>query len=469
MVREVLVACSDRSMSLGITVWDMNTGDRLLHIPTCASPFHGLLCLRNQFLVASQAHKHGSFGGGAIFLWPLNKPQSPLRSYPIEAIGPISSTKDGLYLVGGALSGNAYVWEIMSGRLLKTWRAHPKALNCLAFSGDDSLLISGSCDGVIRIWSMISLLDVTDSGSLPSFIHCWSEHHSSITGFLTTGSSSSVLVSSSMDGTCKVWDLISGRLCHTQAFPTSVTAIALDSEKQILFSGIADGRIFVNILNVGLGLENSAVISEGPSMVLRGHKGSITALTFSFSGSLLISASEDCTVCLWDVSDWVITRRFNYQKGRITNLVVIPQSSLVSVVENHQRVCYGLRVPVLDKYPQPVNSSSGTVTLLPTYCSIEDGNMTTFRSTHSLNQQILDLEQGRTPEALQMKVEMSVENRMWATRMAKHVTEMNRHLQSRLLDLVQYRLSLSSDPDFSTTERRKKLKLTVHNHLRRNN
>lgn len=71
--REAVVVCSDRNMGIGITVWDIKTGERLLHIPTCAASPHGLLCLRNQFLVASQISRHGSLGGGAIFMWPLNK------------------------------------------------------------------------------------------------------------------------------------------------------------------------------------------------------------------------------------------------------------------------------------------------------------------------------------------------------------------------------------------------------------
>lgn len=70
---EALVACGDKSMGTGVTLWDLDTGDHLLHIPTCASPPHGMLCLRNQFLFASQIHRHGSVGGGAIFFWPLNK------------------------------------------------------------------------------------------------------------------------------------------------------------------------------------------------------------------------------------------------------------------------------------------------------------------------------------------------------------------------------------------------------------
>jgi len=70
---EALVACSDKSMRIGVTIWDMETGEKMLHIPTCASPPLGMLCLRNRFLVASQLNKHGSVGGGAIVVWPLNK------------------------------------------------------------------------------------------------------------------------------------------------------------------------------------------------------------------------------------------------------------------------------------------------------------------------------------------------------------------------------------------------------------
>lgn len=30
----------------------------------------------------------------------------------MEAIGPLSCTNDGIYLAGGAPSGNAYLWEV---------------------------------------------------------------------------------------------------------------------------------------------------------------------------------------------------------------------------------------------------------------------------------------------------------------------------------------------------------------------
>lgn len=51
-------------------------------------------------------------------------------------------------------------------------------------------------------------------------------------------------------------------------------------------------------------------------ITLRSHSrsGAITALSFSESG--LISASEDCTICMWDVVNQVIIRRFNHGKGK---------------------------------------------------------------------------------------------------------------------------------------------------------
>lgn len=40
------------------------------------------------------------------------QPQQPLLNYTVEAIGTLSCTNDGIYLVGGALSGYVYLWDV---------------------------------------------------------------------------------------------------------------------------------------------------------------------------------------------------------------------------------------------------------------------------------------------------------------------------------------------------------------------
>ncbi|OMO71737.1 hypothetical protein COLO4_28084 [Corchorus olitorius] len=445
--KEALVVCSDRSTGVGITVRDLETGEQLLHIPTCAAAPNGLLCLRNHFLVASQSNRHGSFGGGAIFIWPLNKPQSPLRSYTMEAIGPLSCTNDGIYIAGGAPSGNVYLWEVANGRLLRTWRPHHKSFKCMVFSHDGSFLICGSSDGIICVWSMISLLDAEDSESSPPLLHFSSEHRSSITGLVTMSSSQSIFVSSSLDGTCKVWELISGRLLQTQVHPTSITAITFDPMEQLLFSGSMDGNIYVNVLHLGQ-VEDPLVTTKDQAFVLKGHNGSITALTFSGSG--LISASEDCTFCLWDTVNWVVAKRFDHKKGAVTNMVVIKQSTL----SNHQKVPNQFRVSLLQKYPQPTNSSKGMSAFNRQPSADFQGN------NNLLDHLILNSEREKTAALMmQMKVEKSIDERKWVTSMTKHVMEMNKHLQSRLLDMVQWRLlcrrPIETDSSFPKKKRHK--------------
>ncbi|KAM7475728.1 hypothetical protein LguiB_022971 [Lonicera macranthoides] len=446
--KEALVACGDKSLGVGITVWDIETGDHLLHIPTCASSPNSLICLRNQYLVASQIHKPASVAAGVIFTWPLNKLQKPLRNYPVETVGPLSCTSDGIYLAGGTPSGNIYIWEVTTGRLLKKWRGHNVSLTSLAFSNDCSLFISGSKDGMIVIWSMISLLDETECGRLPPVLSFSTEHMSFVTSLLSPSRrSSSIFLSSSLDGTCKVWDVITGTLLQTKAFPTPITAIVLDRAEKHLFSGTADGRIFVNAIDFRY-VEDTCFSLGDQQIVLNGHKEAITALTFSSSG--LISTSEDCTACLWDVINCVVKMQdladegvvSHSYAGSITNLLVIPQSSLIPMQTN-QRGSTNFRVSLLDKYPKAVNLSEGTITLVPSSRSLEDQNTNTSRGT--------------TPAAIQLKIETNIENRASTMRIAKHMMEMNNRLRASLLKLAQSRLLQNAKNEKPTNKKRKRL------------
>lgn len=64
----------------------------------------------------------------------------------------------------------------------------------------------------------------------------------------------------------------------------------------------------------------------------------------------------------------------------------------------------------------------------------------------------------QTPVMMQMKLERSIDDRMWVTSMTKHVMEMNKHLQSRLLDMMQCRLLCPYETDSSPKKKRQKLR-----------
>ncbi|CAI9292601.1 unnamed protein product [Lactuca saligna] len=98
---------------------------------------------------------NGTYGRGFCCL----QPQVEVKSFPAQAINPLACNTDDTYIVGGGVSGHIYLWDVATGRLLKKWHGHYRPVTCLVFSNDQSLLISGSKDGTVRIWSLLMIFD----------------------------------------------------------------------------------------------------------------------------------------------------------------------------------------------------------------------------------------------------------------------------------------------------------------------
>jgi pre-rRNA-processing protein IPI3 len=200
---EITVIASS-SIDEGIGSWDLKTGTEQLQFKPCASPAHGLTAVGEKFLASSQLSARNT--SGSIFYWSWTKPQAEVKSYPVEPIKALAANNEGTYLVGGGISGDIYLWEVATGKLLKKWHGHYRSVTCLVFSGDDSLLVSGSQDGSIRVWSLIRLFDdfQRQQGNT-LYEHNFNEHTMSVTDIVIDyGGCNAVIISSSEDRTCKV-------------------------------------------------------------------------------------------------------------------------------------------------------------------------------------------------------------------------------------------------------------------------
>lgn len=67
----------------------------------------------------------------------------------------------------------------------------------------------------------------------------------------------------------------------------------------------------------------------------------------------------------------------------------------------------------------------------------------------------LNLQREGTPEALEMKVVAAVENRLRTSTVTKHMITINKHLQTRLLDMIQRRLCDNSELARASTKKSK--------------
>ncbi|CAN6811293.1 unnamed protein product [Brassica oleracea] len=221
------------SIDNGIGSWDLKTGTEQLRFKQCASPAHGLTAVGDKFLAASQL-RNASGSSGSIFFWSWNKPQAEVKSFPLESITALAANMEGTYIVGGGASGDIFLWEVSSGKLLKKWHGHYQSVTCLLFSGDDSLLVSGSKDGYVRVWSLIRLFDDIQRQQQGStfYEHDFNEHTTSVTDIVIDyGGCNALLVTASEDCTCKVWSLSKGKLLRNIIFPAAINALALNSYK----------------------------------------------------------------------------------------------------------------------------------------------------------------------------------------------------------------------------------------------
>ncbi|GLJ22112.1 hypothetical protein SUGI_0414900 [Cryptomeria japonica] len=340
MASEILVASSTAD-SGNMTVWDLSTGLELMHFYSCASPRNAITSIGSDahFIAASQMHKTFSITAAPICFWTWGNPQIHNRIFPLEQIGPLACTRNGVYLLGGGISGQIHIWELPTGRLIRSWHAHEKSVSCLIFNDDESLLVSGGDDGFLVVWPLIGILDIAESldrDAQSLSLHTWSAHSLPVTGITSgIGGCNAIAVSCSLDCTVKIWSLGLGTHLRTLRLPCGINAVVVDPSEHALYAGGIDGRIYVAVLKVCFRGNNGISDENGIIGSLFDHSGTITSLSFSMDGATLVSASEDCTIRLWDTSANCVVRMFNHSMGPVSSILVLPLLPQISRSSYH--------------------------------------------------------------------------------------------------------------------------------------
>lgn len=147
---------------------------------------------------------------GAIQVWnwrskkllrTLNRPSDLLESLvawfdsSVGLVCSVAITPDSKTVASGDSDGLIKLWDIDSGRLLRTLTEHTDTVYSLAFNPDGKILASGSGDGTIKIW------DFNQSQLLQTLRHLGPVRS---VAFRSDGRT---LVSGSVDRTIKIWSL----------------------------------------------------------------------------------------------------------------------------------------------------------------------------------------------------------------------------------------------------------------------
>ncbi|WP_392530274.1 protein kinase [Nostoc sp. C117] len=190
-------------------------------------------------------------------------------------------------LASGSWDNTIKLWDINTGKEIRTLIGHTNWVNSVAFSPDGKLLASGSADCTIKLWQVNTGIEIqTFTGHSDSVS---SVAYSPRTATTTNSQDRQLVASGSNDYTIKLWQAYTGRnICTLTGHSFFVNCIAFSHDGEILASGSGDNTIKLWHINTGKEIQT-----------FTGHSDSVWSVAFSRDRQFLVSGSWDKTIKLW--------------------------------------------------------------------------------------------------------------------------------------------------------------------------
>jgi F-box and WD-40 domain protein MET30 len=179
---------------------------------------------------------------------------------------------------------------------VKILKGHTNGVMCLQFQ--DNILATGSYDATIKIWDLDTGRELQTLKGHTMGIRCLQFDDNK-------------LISGSLDKTLKIWNWRSGECISTYS-GHSEGVIALHFDSNILVSGSIDNTARV------WNFQDRSVVP------LRGHTDWVNSVKIDTSSRTIFTASDDCTVKLWDLDTKKCIHTFEGHVGQVQQVQPLP-------------------------------------------------------------------------------------------------------------------------------------------------
>ncbi len=262
---------------------------------------------------------------GTITLWDLAPPMSVVFEGTAGAAVSriVVSPSRKLAAVAGVANGQhvVFVRNLDNGQLVHTLSGHSAAVTAVAFSEDNSQLVTGSVDKTVRVWN-------PGNAQQPELIKL--EGHTGNVASVAFSPDGAQVLSGTSDSKLRLWNVADGMVMkdfegHSAAilavgFVASNQPFSVSVDKSVRFWNPADGnqtRVFNDPATpsaFAMSLDRQRVAIAGDDKLIRiyqmangqvlqtltGHATAATSLSFSSDGNRVVSLAAGGELVVWD-------------------------------------------------------------------------------------------------------------------------------------------------------------------------
>jgi len=318
---EVLLTGDSTGQMWNLCAWDPLSGAALTTFKGASTAANTLTFLSDELIISAQPKKP------LLNIWQINRhEQQPDKLVVPGPVTALAASQSGKFLVC-AVGDKMFVWQTCNGVLHRVLSkcGHYQDITVIKFTDDGSHFVSAGKDGNVLVWNLLEVISkhhlpgqAADRTDAPVAKHSHSDHKMPVTGLhLSEGGIRARIFTSSLDHTCKVYNLADGRMLLDVSFAVRLTSVAVDFGQSSVYLGSAKGTIHTfGLLSPPRDLKVTMEKDESNTFGGR-HSDEVTCLSASLDGLTIASGSLDQDVRLWHVKSRQCLRTVGH-KGPIT-------------------------------------------------------------------------------------------------------------------------------------------------------
>jgi len=320
----------------------------------------------------------------------------------------VAFSPDGRFVISGSDDQTLKLWEVSTGREIRTFRGSNSQVTVVAYSPDGRLALAGYMDGSIYIF------DVSTGAKKLSIIKA---HHTWVQA-VTFSQDGRRIFSASNRRNVKIWHASTGQFIRffkrewawlehwarsSIVFSKDGRYVLLDSQdtqlwdvekgkmvmslptrSTVLVSEVSDvaispdNRFFVL---GGWGLEFREVATGKQIKTFKGLSWDVQALDYAPDGQTLVTASKDGTLTIWDLATGQEVRTFARKSGSVHKIRYSPDGRYVLSAKNSgvltlHSVANGRQVRIFKSESMKVRALTCSPDARLAFAGSKDGNLT---------------------------------------------------------------------------------------------